>query len=124
MSKPVRIYNVTIEDSELFSIEALDERPTGFSVCVPELAIYTFGKTEKQGIERALSHVCEKYQQLLLNPIPLNENEQEYLQLYQWKIIPALVEAFLKGKHQTKGWRWLRNLMKGVTIGAQIPKKV
>jgi hypothetical protein len=80
----------------IFTIEILDERPVGFSVAVPELAIYTFGKTEKQAIERVLRHVVEKYEDLLNSPIPLNENEKQFLNLYRTKIIPALFEERLR----------------------------
>ena len=93
---PVQNYMVTVAGQDLFTIEILDERPTGFSACVPELAIYTFGRAQEQAIERVFSHVLEKYEDLLNSPIPLNENEQAFLALYRTRIIPALVEQNLR----------------------------
>ena len=90
MPDKLKRYVVSLEGVDLFTIELLDERPTGFSVSVPELAIYTFGKTEEQAIERIFTHVWEKYEDLLDSPIPLNENEQRFLQLYRTKIIPVI----------------------------------
>ncbi len=89
---------VSLGEMDLFSVELLDERPVGFSVSVPELAIYTFSETEDQAIERVLLHVVEKYQDLLSSPIPLNENELEFLKLYRTRIIPALFFEGYGGK--------------------------
>ena len=113
MTDTFKSYTVSIRGVEVFTIELLDERPTGFSVCVPELAIYTFGKTEDQAIERVLAHVLEKYQDLLDSPIPLNENEQRFLELYRTTIIPALVEENLRRPPKLSFWQRLGNLVRG-----------
>jgi hypothetical protein len=104
MSVPLRTFVAVVNGKEIFTIELLDERPTGFSVSVPELAIYTFGQTERQALARILTHVVEKYYDLLASPIPLNENEQEFLQRYRTQIIPALIEENLQRGHAMSVW--------------------
>jgi len=89
MKQSCETYTISMTGQDLFTVEVLDERPVGFSVCVPELAIYTFGKTEEQALRRLSTHVLEKYEDLLNSPIPLNENEHEFLRLYRTRIIPA-----------------------------------
>ena len=112
-SEKLKVYTIAFGDAPAFSIEVLDERPTGFSSCVPELAIYSFGQTERQAIDRLLMHVLSKYEDLLTSPAPLNANEQEFLKLYRAKIIPAMVEQNLKRPPQV-GWRQrLRNVFAG-----------
>jgi len=96
MEQPLKAYTISVTGQDLFTVEVLDERPVGFSVCVPELAIYTFGKTEEQALHRLFTHVLEKYEDLLNSPIPLDENEQEFLRLYRTRIIPALVEQNIR----------------------------
>lgn len=95
MPDEFRVHRVSLAGQDLFTIELLDERPVGFSARVPDLAIYTFGATEEQALDRVFTHVLEKYEDLLNSPIPLNENEREFLRLYRTKIIPALVEQNL-----------------------------
>jgi hypothetical protein len=74
MSQSLEVYAISVDRQDLFTVEILDERPVGFSACVPELAIYTFGKTKDRALRRVFTHVVEKYQDLLNSPIPLNEN--------------------------------------------------
>lgn len=89
MRKKSKAKQVSINDTILFTIEILDESPDGFSACVPELGIYTFGATEEQAMRRVHKHVTEKYQDLVSCPTQLNENEQEYLQHYRAITVPA-----------------------------------
>ena len=114
MSPSLEVYTVSIGEQELFTVEVLDERPVGFSACVPELAIYTFGKTEKQALHRVFTHVVEKYEDLLNSPIPLNKNEQEFLKLYRIRIIPTLVELNIrKTSPRLSLWQRLRRILRG-----------
>lgn len=114
MERSVKTYPVSLGDKVLFTVEVLDERPAGFSVCAPELAIYTFGKTEKQALRRLFTHVLEKYEDLLNSPIPLNENEQEFLNLYRTRIIPALVEQNIRlSPPRPSFWQRLRRFLVG-----------
>jgi predicted RNase H-like HicB family nuclease len=108
-----QVHTVTVGGQDLFTIELLDERPGGFSACVPELAIFTFGQTEEQALERVFSHVLEKYEDLLASPIPLNENEQAFLVLYRTKIIPTLVEQNLHQPPRPGFWKRLRRFFSG-----------
>lgn len=96
MSQSLQVYAISVDRQNLFTVEILDERPVGFSACVPELAIYTFGKTKDQALRRVFTHVVEKYEDLLNSPIPLNENECKFLRLYRTRIIPALVESNIR----------------------------
>ena len=96
MSQSLQVYAISVDRQNLFTVEILDERPVGFSACVPELAIYTFGKTKDQALRRVFTHVVEKYEDLLNSPIPLNENERKFLRLYRTRIIPALVESNIR----------------------------
>ncbi len=113
MPGELKVHSISLAGQDLFTIELLDERPVGFSARVPELAIYTFGATEKQALDRAFTHVLEKYEDLLNSPIPLNENEQEFLRLYRTKIIPALVEQNLWQAPRLGFWQRLRRLLNG-----------
>ena len=113
MAEKFKYYVASIGGVDVFSIELLDERPVGFSVCVPELAIYSFGQTEAQAIERVLTHVIEKYEDLLSSPIPLDENEQRFLKLYRTKLIPALFEASLQNPPEGSFWQRLNDLLLG-----------
>jgi hypothetical protein len=96
MSQSLEVYAISVDRQDLFTVEILDERPVGFSACVPELAIYTFGKTKDRALRRVFTHVVEKYKDLLNSPIPLNENERKFLRLYRTRIIPALVESNIR----------------------------
>ncbi|NCO39535.1 MAG: hypothetical protein COZ06_13180 [Armatimonadetes bacterium CG_4_10_14_3_um_filter_66_18] len=89
MTQKLKVIPVTVRDSLLFTIELLDERPDGFSACVPELAIYTCGATEAQTLNRVRKHVAEKYEDLVSSPVPLNENEREWLRYYRTVIGPG-----------------------------------
>ncbi|MBI4771910.1 MAG: hypothetical protein HY784_16230 [Chloroflexi bacterium] len=114
MSERLRRFAARLGDVELFSVELLDEGSEGFSAAVPDLAIFTFGKSEQQALDRLSLHVWEKYQDLLSSPIPLNENEQRFLQLYRTRIIPALVEQSLRSTPRGDGfWRRLINSLQG-----------
>lgn len=114
MSQSFQVYTISVDGQELFTVEVLDERPVGFSACVPELAIYTFGKTEEQALGRVFTHVVEKYEDLLNSPIPLNENEQEFLRLYRTRIIPALVELNVrKTSPRPSLWQRLHRILRG-----------
>lgn len=113
MKGRVKIYTVTVGGQDLFTIELLDEQPTGFSVCVPELAIFTFGQNEEQATERVFIHVLEKYTDLLNSPVPLNENEQAFLALYRTKIVPALVEQNLRQPPRLGFWERVRQFLTG-----------
>lgn len=108
-----KILTATVGGVDLFHIEILDERPDGFSVSVPELAIFTFGATEAEAIDRVLSHVIDKYHDLLTSPIPLNANEQGFLKVYRTKIIPALFEASLMSPPPGSVWARLNALLSG-----------
>ena len=114
MKQSCETYTISMTGQDLFTVEVLDERPVGFSACVPELAIYTFGKTEEQTLRRLSTHVLEKYEDLLNSPIPLNENEHEFLRLYRTRIIPALVEQNI---HRTPArpslWQRLHRFLQG-----------
>lgn len=120
MPKKSKVIPVTVDGRFLFTTELLDERPEGFSACVPELGIYTFGSTEEQALRRVHKHVVEKYQDLLNSPTPLNENEEAYLRHYHTEIVPALVEASLRAGTPADTRRW-RNLMRMVAFGTKIP---
>ncbi len=113
MPDQFKSYRVSFDGSDRFTLELLDERPTGFSICVPELAIYSFGKTEKQAVERVLFHVLDKYQDLINSPIPLDPDEQEILRLYRTRIIPALVEQQVKRPVTPSPWQRVSNLLAG-----------
>jgi hypothetical protein len=113
MSGQFKSYGVSLDGTDLFTIELLDERPVGFSVRIPELAIYTFGKTEQQAIERVLFHVLDKYQDLLNSPTPLDTDEQELLQLYRTRIIPALVERQIKRAAAHGWWQRIGSFLRG-----------
>nr|HID13230.1 hypothetical protein [Anaerolineae bacterium] len=114
MEQSFKAYTISVVGQDLFTVEVLDERPVGFSVCVPELAIYTFGKTEEQALRRLFTHVLEKYEDLLNSPIPLNENEQEFLKLYRTRIIPALVEQNIRRTPTRPSfWQRLRRILQG-----------
>ena len=123
MTQKLKVIPVTVRDSLLFTIELLDERPDGFSACVPELAIYTCGSTEAQTLNRVRKHVAEKYQDLLESEAVLNENEQEYLRHYRTVIVPALVETSLRRNTPQAGRRW-HNLLRMVEIASPIPAPV
>ncbi len=110
---PLQSYTVNVSGQDLFTIELLDEQPTGFSACVPELAIYTFGRTREQAIDRVFTHVLEKYEDLLNSPIPLNENEEAFLALYRSRIIPALVEQNLRRSPHLSLWERLKRFLTG-----------
>ncbi len=114
MERSVKVYAISLGDKDLFPVEVLDEQPVGFSVCVPELAIYTFGKTEQQALRRLFGHVLDKYEDLMNSPIPLNENEQEFLNLYRTRIIPALVEQNIRqSPPRPPFWQRLRRFLEG-----------
>jgi len=112
MPGELKVLRVALAGQDLFTIELMDERPVGFSACVPELAIYTFGATEEQALDRVFTHVLEKYEDLLNSPIPLNENEQEFLRLYRTKIIPAVEQNLWQGS-RLGFWQRLRRFLKG-----------
>jgi len=114
MEQSPKAYTISVADQDLFTVEVLDEQPVGVSVCVPELAIYTFGKTEEQALHRLFTHVLEKYEDMLNSPIPLNENEQEFLELYRTRIIPALVEQNIRRTPaRSSFWQRLHRSLQG-----------
>ena len=123
MSKKCKTIPVSASGLQLFTVELLDERPDGFSACVPELGIYTFGATEQQTLKRVDRHVAEKYQDLVSNLEVLNENEEEYLRHYRTVIVPALVEDSLRRGGPNAGRRW-KNLLRTVAIAPQVPTAV
>ncbi|NCO32645.1 MAG: hypothetical protein AUJ92_02530 [Armatimonadetes bacterium CG2_30_59_28] len=123
MKSRTAVVPVVLEGKVLFTIELLDERPEGFSVCVPELGIYTFGTTEQQTLRRVHPHVADKYQDLINSPTPLNDNEEEYLRHYRTLIVPALIEASLRSPRPSASRHW-KNLLRMVPIVPEVSAPV